>query len=535
MSERTAQPEMLVEVAGLADAQLLALFISHRDEAAFTELVKRYRRLVWSVCRRVLSQTHDIEDAFQATFLVLVRDAGRIRRQKSLASWLYGVAYRLALELSRQRERQREVVSLKTEPEANDTFTELARLFVQQTVDKELSALPDKYRQPLVLHYLSGKSCKDVATELGLSEGAVDGLLKRGRQQLRTRLARRGVTLGAVWFVLNSAEQAVQAAAFEPLTQATVQTGMAYSVGKSVGVVSATILQLSGKELVTMSFISKPIASLAAAVCVLGLFVGGANWLLGSNPSPSASAPSFDTTTRRVRSQTPALLNANAESSNLLAAANDESSERVKELSRGKVTETPADEADGRAWDFQERSKTVQKIEEVLRKPTEVDFQDQPLTDVISFLSDFHHIPILLDIEALSESGVATDTPMTRTLTGVPLESALNIMLAPLKLDYVIANDVMTITTDKQASATMDARVYDLARLPSLEPKALSAIIMAVTKPDAWTEKGGPGSLVLGTDFVMINQNQRTHRKIVSLLTQLERQAKEAAKRRTVR
>lgn len=526
---------MLLEVAGLADSQLLALFINHRDEAAFTELVKRYRRLVWSVCRRVLSETHDIEDAFQATFLVLVRDAVRIRRQKSLASWLYGVAYRLSLELSRQRERQREVVSLTIEPAANDTFTELARLFVQQTVDNELSSLPHKYRQPLVLHYLTGKSCKEVAIELGLTEGAVDGLLKRGRQQLRTRLARRGVTLGAVWIVLNSTEQALQAAALEPLTQATVQTGMAYAIGKSVSAVSATILQLSGKELATMSFMSKPIASLAAAVCVLGLFAGGANWLLGSNQSTGSSVPTFDTTTRGVRSQTPALFNANTLSSNLVTTANDEFSETTKEQPLAQVSETYANEPAGRVWDFQERSKAVQKIEDQLRTPTEIDFQDQPLTDVVAFLSDFHNIPILIDNEALTADGIAPDTPVTRSLTGVSFESALNLVLAPLTLDYVIANDVMQITTAKQAEATLEARVYDLSRLPGLEPKTLSSIIMSSTKPNAWTEKGGSGSLVLGEDFVVINQNQRTHRKIVALLTQLELQSKEALKRRAAK
>lgn len=116
------------------------------------------------------------------------------------------------------------------------------------------------------------------------------------------------------------------------------------------------------------------------------------------------------------------------------------------------------------------------------------------------------------------------------------MESALNIILSPLKLDYVVNNEVMTITTAKQAEATTESLVYDLARIPNIEPKTLSSIIMSVaTKPEAWTEQGGPGTLVLGTDFIAINQNQRAHRKIVSLLTQLERHAKEQARRRTTK
>ena len=525
---------MLLEVAGLTDAQLLALFVKTRDEAAFTELVQRHRRLVWSVCRRVLSQTHDIEDVFQATFLILVRDAARIRRQQSLASWLYGVAYRLSIGLARQTHREREVASLTTEPVAKDDFADIARLFVQQTVDEELHSLPNKYRQPLVLHYLTGKSHKDVAAEMGLTEGTVDGLLKRGRHQLRMRLARRGVTLGAVWFVLNWTEQAAQAAALEPLTQATVQAGLALAAGKTAGTVSATVLQLSGKELVTMSFMAKPIATLATAVCVLGLLVGGTNWLLGSNHVSSTTAPSLDTTTRPARSQASALLNAAAPASNLFAVANSENSETTPQQALTR-SDASAGETEGRHWDFQERSKSVQRIEDELKKQTEIAFTDTPLTDVMTFLSDYHNIPIQLDNEALTEVAIPTDTPVTRTFTGVSLESALNIVLGSLKLDYVIANDVMLITTAKQAEATLDARVYDLSRLPNIEPKTLSAVIMSTTKPESWSEKSGAGSLVIGDGFMVINQSQRTHRKIVSLLNQLERHAKESAKRRTVK
>ncbi len=168
----TPQPEMLVEVTGMTDPELLTLFVNNRDEAAFTELVQRYRRLVWSVCRRVLSDTHDIEDVFQATFLVLVRDAARIRRQASLASWLYGVAYRLAVRVGRQANRRREVESLKNDPVANDDFAVIAQLFVRQTVDEELHSLPNKYRQPLVLHHLAGKSQKDCGIRNGTDGGS---------------------------------------------------------------------------------------------------------------------------------------------------------------------------------------------------------------------------------------------------------------------------------------------------------------------------------------------------------------------------
>ena len=535
MNDRTPKPEMLVEVAGMTDPELLSLFVNNRDEAAFTELVRRYRRLVWSVCRRVLSDTHDIEDVFQATFLVLVRDAARIRRRPSLGSWLYGVAYRLALRVGRQIYRKREVESLTTDPVANDDFAEIAQIFVRQTVDEELHSLPNKYRQPLVLHYLAGKSQKDVASEMGLTEGAVDGLLKRGRHQLRMRLARRGVTLGAVWFVLNWTEQAAQAAALEPLTQATVTAGLGYATGNTAGAVSATVIQLSGKELVTMSFFTKPTTAWITAACVIGLLAGGTKWLLGSAPSTRAFEPPLKTTVSQSRSAVVASPNDLPMEANLIASAYDTSRSETPARTLTAASESPISDSEGRPWDFQERSESMQRIEAELKKQTEIAFTDTPLTDVVTFLSDYHNIPILIDNEALTEEGIASDTAITRTLTGTKLESTLNLMLAPLQLEYVIENEVLMVTTVARARATKEVLVYDLSRIPNVEPETLSSIIMSVVTPKARTEKGGEGTLILGSGFVAISQDQPTHRKIVAVLSQLERQAKEQAKRRSTK
>lgn len=526
---------MLVEVAGMTDPELLTLFVNNRDEAAFTELVRRYRRLVWSVCRRVLSDTHDIEDVFQATFLVLVRDAGRIRQRPSLASWLYGVAYRLAIRVGRQTYRKREIASLTNEPVANDDFAEIAQMFVRQTVDEELHSLPNKYRQPLVLHYLTGKSQKDVASEMGLTEGAVDGLLKRGRHQLRMRLARRGVTLGAVWFVLNWTEQAAQAAALEPLTQAAVNAGLAYATGKTVGAVSASVMQLSGKELVTMSFFTKPTTALITTACVIGLLAGGSKWLLGSSQTTRTFAPPLSTTVSTTRSVAMAMPNDLPLEANLIASANETPRSETPAKTLTAASESPISDSEGRPWDFQERSESTQRIEAELKKQTEIAFTDTPLTEVVTFLSDFHNIPILIDTEALTEEGIAPDTAVTRTLTGTKLENALNLVLAPLQLEYVIKNEVLMVTTIARATSAKEVLVYDLSRIPNIEPETLSSIIMSVTTSKARTEKGGDGTLILGSGFVAISQDQPTHRKIVAVLNQLERQAKEQAKRRSTK
>jgi RNA polymerase sigma factor (sigma-70 family) len=535
MNDQTPKPEMLVAVADMSDPELLTMFVNNRDEAAFTVLVQRHRRLVWSVCRRVLSDTHDIEDVFQATFLVLVRDAARIRRRASLASWLYGVAYRLAVRVGRQADRRREVESLTNEPVANDDFAVIAQLFVRQTVDEELHSLPNKYRQPLVLHYLAGKSQKDVASEMGLTEGVVDGLLKRGRHQLRARLARRGVTLGAVWFVLNWTEQAAQAAALEPLTQTTVTAGLAYATGKTAGTVSATVIQLSGKELVTMSLFTKPTTALITAACVIGLLAGGTKWLLGSAQSNRASEPPLKTTVSQTRSSAVASANDLPVEANLIASANETPRNETPARTPAAAPESPISDSEERPWDFHERSESTQRIETALKMRTEIAFTDTPLTDVVTFLSDYHDIPILIDNEALTEEGIAPDTPITRTLTGTKLESALTLMLAPLQLEYVIKNEVLMVTTVARASSAQEVLVYDLSRIPNIEPETLSSIILSVTTPNIRTEKRDEGTLVMGLGFVAISQDQPNHRKIVAVLSQLERQAKEQAKRRTAK
>ena len=145
--------------------------------------------------------------------MVLARDVERIKKQKSLTNWLYGVAYRLAMLVVRQKVRRRET-KLTESPMMirRDVLDDLAELHDRQLIDEELHTLPQKYRQPLVLHYLSGRTQQQVAEELGLTIGAVDGRLKRGRKELRERLARRGIAIGAALAAVQASQQVAHAA-----------------------------------------------------------------------------------------------------------------------------------------------------------------------------------------------------------------------------------------------------------------------------------------------------------------------------------
>src|SRR5437660_2354589 len=178
----------------LQDMDLLELFRRQNNEAAFAELVRRHGPLVLGVCGRVLHNAHDADDVFQATFLVLARKADSIRKQGSLPSWLHGVAYRLALKCraGTQRRRRQERPFLDYE---GSTGNDAYRREVQAVLDEELQRLPEQQRAPLLLCYAEGKSQHEAARDLGWSRGTLKRRLERGRQILRDRLTRRGVTM----------------------------------------------------------------------------------------------------------------------------------------------------------------------------------------------------------------------------------------------------------------------------------------------------------------------------------------------------
>jgi RNA polymerase sigma factor (sigma-70 family) len=173
------------------DRELLRRFCAGED-AAFALLIQRHGPMVLGVCRRVLNQQQDAEDAFQTTFLVLVRKAGSITRPELVGNWLYGVAYRTARKararLARQRQRETGTLPMSSpeDPHADLHWHELRAL-----LDTELKELPGKYRTPLVLCYLEGMTNEQAASHLGWPTGSISYRLARGRELLRQRLRAR--------------------------------------------------------------------------------------------------------------------------------------------------------------------------------------------------------------------------------------------------------------------------------------------------------------------------------------------------------
>src|SRR5579884_1215354 len=183
-----------------SDAELVERYLRCLEEAAFAALVRRHGPMVLGVCRRMLRNAHDAEDAFQAAFLVLARKAGSIRNRRSLAAWLYEVAYHIAArmraEAARRHIHERQVAAMRREKSAPETReTELAAV-----LDEELSRLPEKYRRILILCGLQGKTHIQAAHELGVPPGSLSRHLHRARELLRERLMGRGFTVPAALF-----------------------------------------------------------------------------------------------------------------------------------------------------------------------------------------------------------------------------------------------------------------------------------------------------------------------------------------------
>lgn len=238
-------------VAG--DAVLLERFASQGDESAFAALLARHGPMVYGVCRRVLHDRHQAEDAFQATFLVLARKAGTLRRPQSLAGWLYGTARHLALKVRRgdARRHQRETECLPSTASSADPLDELAARELLLILDEEMERLPEKYRLPLLLCGLEGHSQEEAARILGCTLGSLKGRLERGRKRLHVRLTSRGLAFsGATLTLVVSHAGSVNAAA--RLTSTTLQAALAFARGEQGGI-AATVLALAETGVTSMA------------------------------------------------------------------------------------------------------------------------------------------------------------------------------------------------------------------------------------------------------------------------------------------
>jgi RNA polymerase sigma factor (sigma-70 family) len=276
-----------------SDRELLRRFAEGRDETAFTEVVRRHGPMLLRVCQRVLHGGPDAEDVCQAAFLLLAQKATSDRWRDSVAGWLFQAAYRLSLK-ARTAARRRARHETQTRPVSQpDPVAELTVRELQAVLDDELSRLPEKYRAPILLCCLEGRSRDEAARYLGWQLAAVKDRLEQGRERLRVRLARRGVQVGTALVSSWLFEGGARAGCPNVAPQATAKAALSIATGQATlaGLLPARVAALAKGMTTTM--LLRHVIILAAVGPVLGLGAAGAvKGLPGESPSAQAQVPS---------------------------------------------------------------------------------------------------------------------------------------------------------------------------------------------------------------------------------------------------
>jgi RNA polymerase sigma factor (sigma-70 family) len=269
--------------ATLPDRQLLERFATARDEAAFETLVRRHGPLVLGVCRRVLHDRHDAEDAFQATFLALARRAGSVGRRAALGTWLYQVAYHAALKARRRSAVRRRHEDQAPPRQPTDSLAEVTGRELLVVLDEELQRMPEWLRVPLVLCYLDGRTRDEAARELGWSLGTLKRRLEQARADLSARMVDRGVSLAAL-LAAGVGGAAVSSALASGTTAAALLTAAGTDAALTAGVLPLMRGGLRGVAAGRRGL-------LGAALLVATLVAAGAGLLAYRAMAPAADAP----------------------------------------------------------------------------------------------------------------------------------------------------------------------------------------------------------------------------------------------------
>jgi RNA polymerase sigma factor (sigma-70 family) len=291
------------EAAQAGDAELLERFIAHRDQGAFELLVRRHGPMVLGVCKRVLGNETDAEDAFQATFLVLVRKATAIRPRTQVGNWLHGVAHKTALKAramaSRRRVKERDAGAAR-----GRNATDHAREALLEILDGELGALPEKYRAPIILCDLEGLSYREAAARLRCPQGTLSGRLTRARALLARRVARHGAPVTAAALAALLARDA-SASVPPSLTAWATQAGATFAAGKTLseGVVSSKVSSLA-EGVLKMLLLSK-LRKMTGGFLLLAAVVA-AGWTCAAAVSARAVVPGDDASRAEEASRAPA-------------------------------------------------------------------------------------------------------------------------------------------------------------------------------------------------------------------------------------
>jgi RNA polymerase sigma factor (sigma-70 family) len=472
-------------VAGMSDGQLLERFLVGRDEAgeiAFAALVARHGPMVLGVCRRALSDPEDAADAFQATFLILVKKARTVRVDDSLGRWLYGVSRKVAgrARVVAARRPKVEVGRLEwveaPSPDP-DRFEPLALL------DEELGRLPEAFRSAIVLCDLGGMTHEEAARDLRCPVGTIKSRLARARKRLRERLEGRGLTPSAMALAPSVPAALVKVTARVSWLSAT-------SGSSAAGMVPASSVILAQEVLKAMS--GFPL-KLAAAVLSIGIAVTGAGVLAGGQDEGKAKA---DPAATKVESSFVESLSRIQESRRLLieVVGGDQAKLESKAMTLESLTnalkalnganDPGSTKVHLRASSDQRYSDVVRvvyaielagirdirfdpagsEVEAKLDKPVSLVVSEKPLSEVVNMLQSQTGLSIVLDNQSLQRKGLTGLASVTIATKDLALRKVLKYMLRPLDLTYQIEDNYLLITTTEGRSLESLQRDLDASR-----------------------------------------------------------------------
>jgi RNA polymerase sigma factor (sigma-70 family) len=484
---RTAGEESL---RALSDGQLLQRFRARRDADAFAELIHRHGRVVLRACRRQLNGSHDVEDCFQAVWLVLARKAGSIGRPDLLAAWLYGVARRTALaaRASAARRRRKEHEAARPEAVPADMRSDLAEL-----LEKELHRLPAVYRAAVLLCDVEGCTYAAAAQRLGLPEGTLAARLSRGRAMLCQRLARQGVIMSAAALAGALAGPADAAMVPAAVVAATVGAAALFASGAAAlsREISPQAILLTQEVLRTMHLTKLKIVALAFLLAML--LGGGVTGGLLSRPGPGN-----------------------------FALVGPVAAQEGQQPAGGGPSGGPGA---GKARPATALANSTGG-EDRFATPINLDLRDVPVTTALDDLRKLSGVNLFVDHLQLKKNGISpVDIPVSLRITGVPARTALRLMLRDTDMGYYVDDGMVVVTTVQESTEKQVRRVYAVADLVGADTKAenLIEVITRITDPSSWQDAGGAGAIVYFAEgrSLAVNHTTAVHEQIGQLLDEL--------------
>jgi RNA polymerase sigma factor (sigma-70 family) len=421
-----------------ADDALLARFVGWQDEAAFELLVYRHGPMVRSLCRRILRHEQDAEDAFQATFLALAKKAGKVRG-RSLAGWLYRVAFRASLKARGKRVPCPPLWAgmgcsedMPAQSGGHGTLDgEIQNRELRAALDEEIMRLAERFRLPVLLCYLQGRSNSEAAAALGIPKGTVDSRLATARQRLRARLLRRGFAPAVAGAVIEGTCESADLPG--SVARAVTKAAVAF-ISKQAGVPAAAAVLAEG-VLHTMTMTKLTWAM--AAVVTLAVFGSGAG--VATYGALAVDGPAAQ-------------------------AADDKKEPPAKAPAGAKPELTRATAS------FEPFPDNAAQICGALQQPVNIErsVEGSSLKDVLDFLSEKFHVTFIVNAQAFERAGVGggrivADTPVNLSkMRGVTLATALRYLLDQLQGTYLIRKDHIEITTgDWKAIEAFGSRALD--------------------------------------------------------------------------